>query len=108
MDTFQALAEPSRRSIIELLAKKGQLSATDISDNFKISPPAVSQHLKILREAKLIDMEKVAQSRIYTINTKGLLDLENWTRKIRDSWEKKFSRLDRFFEEIKREEVKNK
>lgn len=101
MDTYQALADHNRRLIIELLARKGRLSATDISDNFPISAPAISQHLKILREAKLVDMERVAQSRIYAINTIGLQEFENWTRKIKNSWEKRFDKLDKVLQEMK-------
>ena len=101
MDTYQALADQNRRKIIELLAKKGSLNSTDISDNFKISSPAISQHLKVLREAKLVDMEKRAQKRVYTINTKGLLEIELWTRKMKMMWEKKFDRLEKVLSEIK-------
>ncbi|KKS47722.1 MAG: Bacterial regulatory protein, ArsR family [Candidatus Gottesmanbacteria bacterium GW2011_GWA2_42_18] len=50
MDLFAALADPTRRHIIEILAGKDQLSATEISDRFNMSPPAVSQHLKVFRE----------------------------------------------------------
>ena len=103
MDTFQALAEPRRREIMALLALKGQLTATDISDKFSVSAPAISQHLKILREAKLIDMEKRAQSRIYTINTDSLHQLEVWIHKMREMWEKKFNRLDNLLEKMKKE-----
>jgi DNA-binding MarR family transcriptional regulator len=49
MDIFTAIAEPTRRSILEMLASKGELSATEISDTFASSPPAISQHLKVLR-----------------------------------------------------------
>lgn len=108
MDIYEALAEPRRREIIELLAKKGRLSSTDISDNFKISPPAISQHLKVLKDAKLVDMEKRAQSRIYSINTKGLLELELWARKMKQMSEKRFNRLDALLEKMKSEGVKNK
>ena len=101
MDTYQALADSNRRKIIELLANKGSLSSTDISSKFKVSPPAISQHLKVLREAKLVDMEKRAQSRIYTINTKGLLEIELWTHKMKYMWEKKFDKLDKILSEIK-------
>lgn len=96
MDTFQALADPTRRHIIEMLASRGQLSATDISDKFKTSPPAISQHLKVLREAKLVDMEKSAQKRIYTIHTDTLSELELWIHRMATRWEKKFDRLDSF------------
>lgn len=108
MDIYEALAEPRRRQIIELIALRGSLTATDISDNFQISPPAISQHLKILREAKLVDMEKRAQSRIYTINTESLDELSDWINKMKGMWEKKFSRLDMLLEKIKRQEVKKK
>ena len=104
MDIYSALADPRRREIIELLALKGRLAATDISNNFNISKPAISQHLKVLREAKLVDMEKVAQSRIYTINTASLDELEDWAHKMKDMWEKKFSRLDTLLEKLKRKE----
>jgi len=100
MDTYQALAEPRRRQIIELIAQKGGLSATSISDNFKISAPAISQHLKVLREAKLVDMEKRAQSRIYTINTLSLQEIENWIGRINKMWDTKFDRLDKVLSQI--------
>lgn len=101
MDTYQALAEPRRREILELLAKSGRLTATDISSNFKISPPAISQHLKVLREAKLVDMEKHAQSRIYTINTKNLHEIEIWIDNINKMWNQKFDRLERVLGKLK-------
>ena len=58
MDKFTALAEPNRRRIIELIASNAEMSASEISNQFDISAPAISQHLKILREAKLVSMEK--------------------------------------------------
>ncbi len=102
MDTFSALADPNRRHIIELIAARGQLSATDISDKFKVSPPAISQHLKILRQAKLVDMEKQAQKRIYTINTKSLVELETWVHKMTKMWNARFDRLDELLADEKR------
>ena len=60
MDIFIALAEPTRRTIIELLARSGPLSATEIYEQFPVSPQAVSQHLKVLRETQLVKMEKRA------------------------------------------------
>lgn len=106
MDAFTALAEPKRREIIELIALKGSLTASDISSNFTISAPAISQHLKILREARLVDMEKRAQSRIYTINSDSLSQVEEWIHKLKERWEEKFSRLDTLLEKMKMEEVK--
>jgi DNA-binding transcriptional ArsR family regulator len=101
MDIYSALAEPRRRHIIELLATHGKLSATDISDNFQISKPAISQHLKVLREAKLVDMEKNAQSRIYTINPQKLTEIEEWVKKLKKVWNVRFERLDKVLINIK-------
>src|SRR5256885_847637 len=95
MDTFQALAEPTRRSIIEMLAKRGKLSATDISIKFRVSPPAISQHLKVLREAKLVQMEKRAQKRIYQINPGAMIELEHWAKQMTHLWNERFDRLDK-------------
>jgi DNA-binding transcriptional ArsR family regulator len=72
MDMFQALGDKSRRSIIELLSKKGQLTSTDISNQFHISAPAISQHLKVLREAK----EKSINLVLYRPRTHELLKSE--------------------------------
>src|SRR5688572_7933512 len=94
MDIFSALAEPTRRNIIEMLAKKGQLSATDISNKFKVSPPAISQHLKVLRESKLVLMEKKAQQRIYKINPDKMQELDRWIKKFTQLWDIRFDSLE--------------
>lgn len=95
MDMFSALADPTRRDIIELLATSGRLSATEISDKFRVSPPAISQHLKVLREAKIVDVEKRAQQRIYTINTKVIREVEDWLHNMTKRWNERFDRLDK-------------
>jgi uncharacterized protein YndB with AHSA1/START domain/DNA-binding transcriptional ArsR family regulator len=102
MDTFAALADPTRRKIVELLAARGQLSASEISERFAISPPAISQHLKILREANLVRVEKRAQQRIYRINPETMLELEDWARRMSQLWNQRFDALDRLLEEEKR------
>lgn len=93
MDIFSALAEPNRRSILVILARKGPLTATDISKQFKISSPAISQHLSTLRQAKLVIMEKRAQQRIYQINTDTITELEAWTSQITYLSDKNFDSL---------------
>lgn len=93
---FSALAEPTRRNIIEMLAARGQLSASDISDKFSISPPAISQHLKILRESQLVDMQKSAQKRIYKINPKA----KDWVKKMMHLWNERFNSLDTVLKEV--------
>ncbi len=77
MDVFTALADPTRRAIVELLADGGQLSSSAIAGQFPVSAPAISQHLKVLREANLVEMEKQAQWRIYRVNPKAMLELED-------------------------------
>lgn len=102
MDMYAALAEPTRRNILELLANSGQLSASEISDQFQVSPPAISQHLKVLREARLVAMEKRAQQRIYTLNTDSIHEMEEWIHKLGKVWDKRFSVLDSLLEEEKK------
>lgn len=99
MDTFSALADPTRRHIVEMLASSGQLSATDICDRFSVSPPAISQHLKVLREANLVQMEKRAQQRIYTINPAGITEMEKWVNQMRNLWNERFDALDKVLKE---------
>lgn len=94
MDMFVALSDPTRRNIIELLSAEGKLTSTAISRKFKVTPPAISQHLKVLRESNLVDMEKQAQKHIYTINTDSLQEIEIWTRKMQGRWSERFMALE--------------
>lgn len=98
MDVFSALAEPTRRSILEMLASRGPLSATEIYEQFPVSPPAISQHLKVLREARLVLMEKRAQQHIYQINPETLFELEAWARQMMRLWNQRFDALDQVLE----------
>lgn len=99
---FYALAEPTRRDIIELLASNGQLSATDICDNFAVSAPAISQHLKVLREADCVRVEKRAQQRIYRINPEAMSEIEGWVQEMTKQWNARFNVLDKILEIEKR------
>lgn len=94
MDVFYAIAEPTRRMIVEMLAKKGRLSATDISNQFDSSAPAISQHLKVLREARLVKVKKEGQKRFYELDQDGIRELELWTEKMSILWNKRLDRLD--------------
>jgi len=98
MDTFQALADPTRRTIIEMIARKGQLNASDIYDKFDVSHPAISQHLKVLRITNILQVEKKAQQRIYKINTESLQEFENWISKMKSYWNARFDVLDEVLE----------
>ncbi len=103
---FDALADPTRRGILELLASKGQLSATDICDNFEVSPPAISQHLKVLRKANFVRVEKRAQQRIYQINPDAILEIEGWVQKMTRRYDARYDALDKILEAEKRKLVK--
>jgi DNA-binding transcriptional ArsR family regulator len=94
MDKFSALADPTRRSIMEMLANSGELSASQISSNFTVSAPAISQHLKILRAAGLVTVEKRAQQRIYRVNPAAVQEMEAWMRDLRQVWNERFDALD--------------
>jgi DNA-binding transcriptional ArsR family regulator len=98
MDTFTALAEPTRRKILERLAANGNMSATDIYRGFKSSPPAISQHLKVLREAKLVRVEKRAQQRIYFVNPEPMREVAKWVEQFAARQEDQFQRLDALLE----------
>ena len=95
MDAFYALAEPRRRKVVEILAHRGQLSATQISDEFDVTPQAISQHLRVLREAKVIQMERRAQQRIYSFNPKSTFEIEKWAAEMTEMWNSRLDRLDR-------------
>jgi len=104
MDMFVALADPTRRTILEILASNGELSATDIYEHFPVSPQAVSQHLKVLREAKLVEMEKRAQKRLYRLNPQTLSQFEAWVTQMRQRWSERFDALDAVLEVEKKKE----
>ena len=106
MDMFVALADPTRRNILELLAKRGELSATAIYEQFPVSPQAVSQHLKVLREANLVEMEKHAQKHLYRINPQTLSQFEEWVNKMQRMWSERFDALDTVIEMEKQEKQK--
>ena len=103
MDIFTAIAEPTRRSIMEMLTVNGTLSATDIYRKFKATPPAISQHLKVLREAKLVGVERRAQKRMYYINPKPMQELETWVKQFTGDWQERHDALE---ELLKREKVR--
>ena len=94
MDKFHALADPTRRKIIEALAREGQLSATEIAGRFAITPQAISQHLKALRESCWVEVERRAQQRIYRVNPETTEELEEWTRQLRMLWSQRYDALE--------------
>ena len=105
---FYALAEPTRRDIVELLATNGQMTATGIYGNFTVTHPAISQHLKVLREANVVQMEKRRQQHMYKLNTDTIMDLGGWALQIADLWNQRFDVLDKVLEEEKKKEERKR
>lgn len=94
MSSFVALADPTRRRIVEMLAR-GALSAGDIAQRFAVSRSAVSQHLKVLRDAGLVSVSTAGQQRIYELDPGGLVELEEWLDRIGPVWQKRLEALER-------------
>jgi len=93
MDSLAALADPTRRRIVETLAE-GALSSGDIARRFSISAPAISQHLKTLRRARLVRVRAEAQRRIYELDFEGVDEMSAWISQIRRHWSTKLDALE--------------
>lgn len=94
-DVFQAIADPNRRRIIELIAVQPQ-NLNAIAENFKISRPAVSQHVKILRECGLVEVQKQGRERVCTARMEKLDEVTAWVEKYRNFWNNKLDNLEQF------------
>jgi len=93
MDTFIALADPTRRQIIESLAA-GETSFGTLADQFEMSRPAVSQHLKVLRDAGIVTSRADAQRRIYRLSDDGLDEVDAWLGRVQKYWSQKLDKLE--------------
>jgi DNA-binding transcriptional ArsR family regulator len=89
---------------LEVLADHGLLTASEIYAQFPVSPQAISQHLKVLREAKLVKVEKKAQQRIYRINPEAMIELGDWASRLTQLWNQRFDALAKLLEEEKDKE----
>ena len=102
MDRFAALADPTRRRIVELLGS-GERAAGALGAEFEISPPAISQHLKALREAGLVRVRIDGQRRIYSLDPDGFEEMDAWFARMRRFWS---GRLDALQRELEKEDSK--
>ena len=102
MQSLLAIADPTRRRIVELLATRDH-TAGELVAEFDLSAPAISQHLNVLREAGLVTTRAEGQSRIQSLNPKGLDELDAWLNRTRRFWS---SRLDALEAELKAEDAK--
>jgi len=97
--TFAALADPTRRAILDRLTK-GPATVTELAAPFEMSGPAVSKHLRVLEHAGLIARGREAQWRPCQLEAGPLREVANWTAGYRRFWEKSFDRLDGYLEEL--------
>ena len=91
---FAALADPTRRAIVERLTSRGELTVGDIAGPFKITAPAISRHLKVLEEAGLIERRVEAQFRMVKVRRDALAPVEDWVSRQRRVWESALDRLE--------------
>lgn len=94
-DTFAALGNATRFAIVERLLDKGELSAGDILDIGDISPPAISRHIKVLRQAGIVSQRIDKQRRLYSVRPQAVQAISTWSLTYRDFWEQGLDRLAR-------------
>ena len=98
-DVFQAIADPTRRQIINLIARKS-MNLNTITDHFEISRPSVSQHIKILNECGLIQIEKIGRERYCKVQPGNLKEVSDWVEQYRDLWEQKLDSFETYLNKL--------
>lgn len=100
-DVFAAISDPTRRQILELLREqRSELSAGEIAERFpRISRPAVSKHLRVLRRARLCRVRRAGRCRYYVLEGRPLRDVDHWVERYREFWQSRLERLKRYVEE---------
>lgn len=93
MLSLEAIADPTRRRIVELLAQRDR-TVGEIVAEFEVSAPAISQHLKVLREAGLVNSRVEGQTRIQTLNPAGLDEISLWLERTRHFWSHRLDALE--------------
>ena len=94
---FEVLAEPNRRRILDLL-RVAERPVGDLVDELAVSQPAVSKHLRVLREAGLVEVRSDAQRRIYRVRTEPLRAIDEWLEPYRELWRSRLDQLERHLE----------
>ncbi len=102
--TFAALADPTRRAILERLSSGEDLSVTEIAEPFEMTLPAVSKHLKVLARAGLIERGREAQWRPCRLDAGPLKHVSDWVGDYRRFWEERLDRLDNYLKEVQEQE----
>jgi len=102
-DAFNAVAEPRRRQILDVLAG-GERPVNDLVGALGLAQPLVSKHLRVLREVGLVDSRDVGRQRMYRLDGHPLKPIHDWVKNYEQSWSQRFDRLDTVLEELKKME----
>jgi DNA-binding transcriptional ArsR family regulator len=105
-DVFQAIADPTRREIISLIARQS-LNVNTIADNFEISRPSISQHVKILQECGIIRIEKRGRERYCKIQPVKLRKIAEWVDPFRELWEQKLDSFEKYLTKLQSKTKQN-
>ncbi|HET6226749.1 MAG TPA: metalloregulator ArsR/SmtB family transcription factor [Bacteroidia bacterium] len=98
-DVFQAIADPTRRQIIGFIAQKS-MNLNAIAENFEMSRPAISQHIKILTECGMVTIRQQGRERYCEAKLDTLREVSNWVDQYRQYWNEKFNSLDKYLSRI--------
>ena len=102
-DAFNAVAEPRRRQILDVLAD-GERSVGDVVERLGLGQPQVSKHLRVLREVGLVEVRDEGRQRIYRLNAGPLKPIHDWLREYEQAWDERLDRLDEVVQQLKREQ----
>ena len=98
MDVFEALAEPSRRALLDVLADGERTAGELVATVPQLTQPSVSRHLRVLREVGLVEVRPDAQRRIYALRADGLVQIDEWIERYRRFWSDHLDALERHLE----------
>jgi DNA-binding transcriptional ArsR family regulator len=101
-DAFNAVAEPRRRQILDLLAD-GERPVNDLVRKLGLAQPQVSKHLRVLREVGAVEVRDEGRRRLYRVNGRALKPIHDWVKEYERSWSERFDRLDVVLDELKKE-----
>jgi DNA-binding transcriptional ArsR family regulator len=102
-DAFNAVAEPRRRQILDVLAS-GERPVNDLVQTLGLAQPQVSKHLRVLREVGAVDVRDEGRQRLYRVNGHALKPIHDWVKGYEQSWSERFDQLDVVLQELKRKE----
>jgi DNA-binding transcriptional ArsR family regulator len=97
-DIFQVIADPTRRALLDKL-REGEQPVKQLAEPFKMTMPAISQHLQILCEAGLVQVRKAGRQRLYRLNPEPLKEVSDWITNYEEFWQEKLDALGKYLEE---------